>query len=82
MGKKVPEPIEHMVAAIMEKQKVPRSKAYAIAVGRLQKLGYVKKGSLELTAKGKKKLSKHYKEPKSVRLRKVNKARKKKKRSL
>lgn len=82
MGKKVPEPIEHMVAAIMKERGVPRERAYAIAVGRLQKLGHVKKGSLELTSKGKKALSKHYSEPKSERLKKVNMARKNKKKTL
>ncbi len=81
MGRKVPEPVEHMVAALMKKG-YSRSQAYAIAVGRLQNLGYLKKGTLDLTKKGKSKLSKHYKEPKSERLRKVNKARKNKKKRL
>ena len=82
MGRKVPEPVEHMVASIMKKQGVSRQRAYAIAVGRLQKLGYLKKGTLDLTVKGKSKLIKHYKEPKSVRLKKVNMARNNKKKRL
>ncbi|RLC49277.1 MAG: hypothetical protein DRH57_00210 [Candidatus Cloacimonadota bacterium] len=82
MGKKVPEPVEHAVAALMREKKIPREEAYRIIVGHWQKLGYLKKGTLDLTAKGRKKLSKHYKEPKSVRLRKVNMARKYKKKKL
>jgi len=66
----------------MKEKGCNRQKAYQIAVGRLQKLGYLKKGTLNLTKKGKAKLSKHYKEPKKVRLAKVNKARKTKKKKL
>jgi hypothetical protein len=80
--KKTPEPLEHMVAAIMEDKGVPRDRAYAIATKRLQDIGYMKKGKKELTNEGRKKLSKHYKESKSVRLKKMNKARKHKKKSL
>ena len=82
MGKKVPEPVEHAVASLMKKRKISRRKAYQIIVGRWQKLGYLKKGSLDLTEKGKKKLSKHYREPKKVRLAKVNLARKHKVKKL
>ena len=82
MGKKVPEPVEHAVASLMKKQKISREKAYRIIVGRWQKLGYLKKGSLDLTEKGKKKLNKHYREPKKVRLAKVNLARKHKVKKL
>ena len=81
MGKKVPEPVKHIVASLIDKG-YTRQQAYAIAVGRLQDLGYLKKGTLDLTKKGKAKLSKHYKEPKTVRLKKVNKARKNKKKKL
>jgi len=90
MGRKVPEPVEHAVAKVMKKLKKEkelstaeaRKQAYAIVVGRWQKLGLLKKGTLDLTAKGRKKLSKHYKEPKKERLKKVNMARKKKKKRL
>lgn len=81
MGRKVPEPVEHMVAALMD-EGFDRQTAYAIAVGRLQKLGYLKKGTLDLTKKGRAKLSKHYREPKKERLKKVNRARKRKKKRL
>ena len=81
MGRKVPEPIEHAVAALVKKG-YSRERAYKVIVGKYQKLGYFKKGTLDLTEKGKKKLSKHYKEPKKTRLRKVNLARKHKKKRL
>ena len=82
MGRKVPEPVEHAVAALMKEKGYSREKAYKIIVGKWQDLGLLKKGTIDLTAKGKRKLSKHYKEPKKVRLRKVNMARKRKKRRL
>jgi len=81
MGRKVPEPVEHAVAALVKKG-YSRERAYRIIVGRWQKLGYLKKGTIDLTKKGKAKLSEHYKEPKKVRLRKVNVARKHKKKRL
>lgn len=70
MGRKVPEPVEHMVAALVRKG-YDKKRAYAIAVGRLQQLGYLKKGTLKLTEEGKRKLAEHYKEPLRVRARKI-----------
>ncbi|RLB07738.1 MAG: hypothetical protein DRG27_06270 [Deltaproteobacteria bacterium] len=82
MGKKIPEPLEHAVAAIMKKQGVSRQEAYAIVTKQWQRYGLIKKGSHKLTKKGRSKLSKHYKEPKKVRLRKINMARKHKKKRI
>ena len=80
--KKVPEIVEHAVAKVMKKKKVPREQAYAIVVGGFQKAGILKKGTLKLTQKGRAKSAKHYKEPKKIRLAKVNMARKHKKKTL
>ncbi len=79
---RVPEIVEHAVAKLMTKKGYSRKKAYKIIVGRFQDLGILKKNSLTLTEKGRKVSQKHYKEPKRVRLRKINIARKRKKRRL
>lgn len=77
MGRKVPEPVEHAVASLVKKG-YSREEAYRIIVGRWQKLGYLKKGTLDCTKKCKSKMSKHYKEPLKARCRKINLARKNK----
>ena len=64
-GKDVPVIVEHTVAALIKKG-IPREKAWAIAVGHLQDLGVLKKGTLDLTKKGKIANAKHLKEPSAV----------------
>ena len=71
--KGIPEPLAHAVSAIME-QGYTRDQAYAIATKQFQRYGLLKKGTHDLTEKGKRKLAKHYKEPKKERLKKINKA--------
>ena len=78
--KRVPEAVEHMVAALIRKG-MPRDRAWATAVARAQQLGYLKKGTIDLTKKGKSWNSKHLKEPKSVRAKKVALAKGKRKKS-
>jgi len=68
--KRVPEAVEHMVAALISKG-MSRERAWATAVARAQQLGYLKKGTIDLTKKGKSWNSKHLKEPKPVRKKKV-----------
>ena len=46
----------------------------------LKKYGLLKKGTHQLTKKGRKKLAKHYKEPKKVREAKIRRAMKRKRR--
>jgi len=67
---KVPEAVEHMVAALI-KRGFSRERAWATAVARAQQLGYLKKGTLDLTKKGKAWNAKHLKEPISERLKKL-----------
>ena len=78
----LPEPVEHAAYAIMKKHGYTKDKAIAIATEMLQDVGYLKKGTHTLTAKGRTKLSKHYKEPKKERLKKVNAIRTHKKKTL
>jgi len=66
---KVPEILDHTVAALIRQGK-SRQQAWAIGVAGLQRAGILKKGTLKLTSKGKKANQKHLLEPKSVRLRK------------
>ena len=66
----VPEIVEHVVAALIRKG-YSREQAWKIAVGSLQKKGILKEGSIDLTKKGRSKNSKHLKEPKKVRARKI-----------
>lgn len=69
----VPEAVEHMVAALIRKG-MPRDRAWSTAVARAQELGLLKKGTLDLTRKGKIWNAKHLKEPRRLRLRKVKTA--------
>ena len=59
-----------MVAALIKKG-FSRERAWATAVARAQQLGYLKKGSIDLTKKGKSWNAKHLKEPRSLRAKKV-----------
>lgn len=77
----VPEALEHMVAAMIRKG-MTRKRAWATAVARAQQLGLLKKGTLNLTEKGKSWNAKHLKESTAMRLAKVSLATGKSKRSL
>ena len=73
----VPEGVEHVVGAIyakLRKKGITRQQAWAIAVGRLQDLGYLKKGTLQLTKKGKKWNLKKLKEDKEKRAKRISMA--------
>jgi hypothetical protein len=48
----MPKLLEHSVKGLIDSGK-SESRAYAIATANLQKRGYLKKGTTELTAKGK-----------------------------
>lgn len=69
----VPEAVEHMVAALIRKG-IPRDRAWATAVARAQQLGLLKKGTIDLTKKGRSWNAKHLKEPRRQRLRKIQTA--------
>lgn len=52
--RKMPDYIRYCVASVADEYDGDTDKAFAICVGTLQKYGYLEKGSLKLTAKGKK----------------------------
>jgi len=57
-----PELVDHVAARIMkEHPEYTREQAYRIAVKQLQRHGYLKKGTMQLTEKGKRQAQKHYK---------------------
>jgi len=52
---KLPMVVERVAAAVKKKNpKLTKSQSIAIAIAQLQRYGYLKKGSVELTEKGKK----------------------------
>lgn len=60
---KTPLLVQHCVAAVADQYGGDTQKAFAICVAQLQKAGYLKPGSMELTAAGKKKQAEHESEP-------------------
>jgi hypothetical protein len=66
-GDPTPELVDHVAARIMkEHPEYTREQAYAIAVKQLQRYGYLKPGTMELTEKGKKQSQKHYQHPRAL----------------
>lgn len=59
----VPKLVQRCVAAVGKQYGGDTDKAFAICVGRLQKTGHLKDGSMELTAKGEKSQSELETEP-------------------
>lgn len=62
-GRKDPTPelVDHVAARIMkEHPEYSREQAYAIAVRQLQRHGYLKPGTMQLTEKGRRQSQKHY----------------------
>ncbi len=58
-----PDLVRHCVAAVAKQYGGDTSKAFAICVAQLQKAGYLKPGTMELTAAGKQKEKEHEAEP-------------------
>jgi len=59
-GDPTPELVDHVAAAIMKAHpEYTRAQAYAIAVKQLQRLGYLKAGTMQLTGKGRARSSYH-----------------------
>ena len=70
-GKKsVPTIVEHAVAALIKKG-VIRKKAWKMVVGHFQDIGILKKGTIDLTEKGKRMNAKHLKEPNAISQKKI-----------
>ncbi len=69
-GRDVPAIVEHAVAALIRKG-VPREKAWKMIVGHFQDIGILKKGTIDLTEKGKRMNAKHLKEPSAVKRAKI-----------
>jgi DNA-directed RNA polymerase subunit RPC12/RpoP len=63
MDRGTPDLVRHCVAAVADQYGGDVDKAFAICVAQLQKSGYLKAGTMELTAAGKKKEKEHEKEP-------------------
>lgn len=63
MDRGTPDLVRHCVAAVAKQYGGDTSKAFAICVASLQKSGYLKPGTMELTAAGKKKEKEHEMEP-------------------
>ena len=63
MDRGTPDLVRHCVAAVAKQYGGDTSKAFAICVASLQKAGYLKPGTMELTAAGKKKEKEHEAEP-------------------
>lgn len=63
VGSGTPDLIRHAVLAIAKQYGGDTSKAFPIAIAQLQKAGYLKAGTQELTAAGKKKEAEHEAEP-------------------
>lgn len=63
MDRGTPDLVRHCVAAVAKQYGGDTSKAFAICVAQLQKNGYLKPGTMELTAAGKKKEKEHEAEP-------------------
>lgn len=63
MDRGTPDLVRHCVAAVADQYGGDVDRAFAICVGTLQKAGYIKPGTMELTAAGKKKEKEHEKEP-------------------
>jgi predicted nucleic acid-binding Zn-ribbon protein len=59
----VPDLVRHAVVAIAKQYGGDTDKAFAIAVAQMQKSGYLEKGSMKLTAAGKKKEKEHESDP-------------------
>jgi hypothetical protein len=58
-----PDLVRHCVAAVAKKYDGDTDKAFAVCVAQLQKNGYLKPGTMELTAAGKQKETEHESEP-------------------
>ena len=63
MDRGTPDLVRHCVAAVAKQYGGDTSKAFAICVASLQKAGYLKPGTMELTAAGKQKEKEHEAEP-------------------
>lgn len=63
MDRGTPDLVRHCVAAVAKQYGGDTDKAFAICVSQLQKNGYLKPGTMELTAAGKKKEKEHEAEP-------------------
>lgn len=63
MDRGTPDLVRHCVAAVAKEYGGDVDRAFAICVATLQKAGYLKKGTMELTAAGKAKEKEHEKEP-------------------
>jgi hypothetical protein len=63
MDRGTPDLVRHCVAAVAKQYGGDTQKAFAICVAQLQKNGYLKPGTMELTAAGKKKEKEHEAEP-------------------
>lgn len=63
MDRGTPDLVRHCVAAVAKQYGGDTSKAFAICVAQLQKNGYLKPGTMELTAAGKAKEKEHEAEP-------------------
>lgn len=66
-GDPTPELVDHVAARIMkEHPEFTREQAYAIAVRQLQRHGYLKPGTMQLTEKGRRQSQKHYRHPRAL----------------
>jgi Cdc6-like AAA superfamily ATPase len=63
MDRGTPDLVRHCVAAVAKQHGGDVQKAFAICVAQLQKAGYLKPGTIELTAAGKAKEKEHEAEP-------------------
>ncbi len=59
--RRIPKPVKIIARAIQKKEGIPYRDALAIAIARLRQLGYLEKNGVDLTEKGRSKLSKWYK---------------------
>jgi hypothetical protein len=66
-GDPTPELVDHVAARIMkEHPEYTREQAYAIAVKQLQRTGYLKPGTMQLTEKGRKRSAYHSQHPRAL----------------
>lgn len=67
-----PEFVDHVAARILkEHPEYTKQQSYAIAVKQLQRYGYLKKGTMELTEKGRRRSKAHYGKRRAVDIHKV-----------
>ena len=58
-GKETPRVVSHIARTIAEEKGMPKSRAYAITTGQMQNIGALRRGKMDLTAKGERLARRH-----------------------